>query len=211
MKLLIAIPCMDFLYFDFVKSLTALLVRLKDENVDFKVEYQSGTLIYVARDKLALKAINGGYTHILWLDSDMVFTDNILDELTFSEKDFVCGLYQTRRKPHTATTFKKIDEDTVETFAEYPVDTFEIEACGFGCVLHTVEMLKTVQDRYDTCFLPMKRYGEDIAFCKRAKACGYKLYAEPCVRLGHIGHIIIDENSHEEWKRSIINFPINNG
>lgn len=207
MKLLIAIPCMDYMHFEFVKSLTNLILRLKNENVDFDISFISGTLVYVARDKLATKAISGNYTHVLWLDSDMVFSDNLLEELTFADKDFISGIYQTRRKPHCATTFKKIREDCVEMFEVYPEQTFEIEACGFGCVLHTVDILRKVKDKYDTCFLPMKSYGEDIAFCIRARECGFRLYAEPCARLGHIGHIVIDEHSHEEWKRSISNYP----
>ena len=89
-KLMIAVPCMDYMHCDFVKSLNALTIHLCREGWNFNVEIHSGTLVYFARNRLASKAINEGYTHILFLDSDMVFDENIVETLMFCGKDFVC-------------------------------------------------------------------------------------------------------------------------
>ena len=50
-------------------------------NVQYHVEIMTGTLVYVARDSLAKKAIRDGYTHTLWLDSDMVFEPDLMQAL----------------------------------------------------------------------------------------------------------------------------------
>lgn len=209
MKTLIAVPSTDYMHAEFVKSLTALLVRLKNDGVNVDLCIENGTLVYMARDKLACKAINEGYDFVLWLDSDMVFTDEVLYDLQFSGKTFVTGLAVSRRKPFSACVFKSVTPDKGgEKFGDVdtmPRNTFEIAACGFACVLISTEVLKAVQLKHHTCFRPYYGYGEDIAFCMRARELGYKIYAEPAVKVGHIGHITIYPDDavkyRDEWQR----------
>ena len=108
MKLLIAIPTNDTMPFQFVESLLKLTKRLSEDEVDYEVAIQGGTLVHVGRDKLALKAISSDYTHVLWLDSDMVFTEDLLDGLMFSGKDFVTGIAHARREPYPSCIFTEI-------------------------------------------------------------------------------------------------------
>lgn len=207
MKLLIGVPCMDFVHVEFLNSLTRLLMKLKDDGINFELDIESGTLVYMARDRIAHKAINEQFTHVLWLDSDMVFSPNILDDLMFSGKPFVSGIYQARRKGYDSCIFKTIDINVkVERFDEYPKETFEIAGCGFGCVLIETEILKDVCLNKGECFCPLPNYGEDIAFCKRASELGHKIYCEPSVVCGHIGHIAIYPEDHERWKDTISNY-----
>ena len=60
------------------------------------------------------KAINGDWTHVLWLDSDMVFSENIVDDLQFCGQDFGTGIAHGRRKPFMSCLFKNIDLDHLE-------------------------------------------------------------------------------------------------
>lgn len=206
MKLLIGIPTMDFVHVEFMKCLCALIQRLRDKHVDFTLDINSGTLVYLARERIAHRAINEEYTHVLWLDSDMIFTPDILDDLMFSGKGFVTGIYHARRKGYASCIFKSIEINKIERFETYPAETFEIAGCGFGCVLVETEILKSVCLNKGTCFTPMKYLGEDIAFCQRARELGYKLWCEPSVVCGHIGHIAIYPEDHELWKTTISNY-----
>ena len=206
MKLLIGIPTLDYVHSEFMRCLINLVMRLKNDGIDFAVEIQSGTLVYTARERIAHKAINEGFTHVLWLDSDMVFSPDILDDLMFSGKSFVTGIYHARRKGYASCIFKTIDINVkVERFEKYPTDTFEIAGCGFGCVLIETEILKSVCLNKGVCFTPLPNYGEDIAFCKRASELGYKIWCEPSVVCGHIGHITIYPEDYERWKETISN------
>lgn len=206
MRLLIGIPTLDYVHTEFMKSLMALIMRLKDDRIPFDVEIISGTLVYFARDNIACKAINDGYTHVLWLDSDMVFNADILDDLSFCGEKFVTGIYHARRRGHQSCIFKSINIQTgIERFEKYPNQTFQIAGCGFGCVLTDVEILKAVQEKEGSCFTPIKQYGEDLAFCLRATQLGYKLWCEPSVVCGHIGHLTIYPEDYEIWKNRISN------
>ena len=193
MKLLIAIPTMDTVPVEFMKSLIRLTQKLSADGIDYTVAIESGTLVYMARDRLAGRAVNHYFTHVLWLDSDMVFEPELLEDLQFCGKDFVTGIAHGRRKPFVSCLFKNIDLNHLELWKleDYPKDTFEVAGCGMACCLMTTEVIKQVMIANGTAFTPLPQYGEDISFCKRAAALGFKIYAEPTVRLGHIAHIAI--------------------
>ena len=207
MKLLIGIPTLDFVHVEFMKCLMALLMKLKDDKVNFELNIESGTLVYAARERIAHKAINEHFTHVLWLDSDMVFSPNILEDLMFCGKPFVTGIYHARRKGYASCIFKTIDLNVkVERFEEYPSEPFQIAGCGFGCVLIETSILESVCINKNQCFVPLPGYGEDIAFCKRATELGHKIWCEPSVVCGHIGHITIYPEDHEVWKTTVSNY-----
>lgn len=193
MKLLIAIPTMDTVPVEFMKSLLALTRRLTADGIAYDIEIESGTLVYMARDKLASHALRSDYTHVLWLDSDMVFPDNILDDLMFCGKDFVSGIAHSRRKPFVGCLFKSINLSNLERWKleDYPKETFEVAGCGMACVLITTEIIREVLLKHGTAFTPFQSYGEDLSFCKRVTDLGYHIYAEPAVRLGHMAHFPI--------------------
>ena len=124
MKILIAIPTNDQMPFQFVESLTKLIKQLDADGVEYDVAFQSGTLVHVGRDKLSLKAISGDYHYVLWLDSDMVFTADLFDELWGSGKTFVTGIAHGRREPYASCLFTEIFPGVRRFEGEYPSETF---------------------------------------------------------------------------------------
>lgn len=199
MKILIAIPAFDYIHTEFAKSLTALIQRLYQDGVQADVKFITGTLVYAARDRLASHAIQNNYSHVLWLDSDMVFDDELLYDLQFAHKDFVSGIARARRSPYCSCLFS--DLQRIQRIEEYPTDTFRVAGCGFACVLIKTDILRAVKERYNTCFLPMSDLGEDLAFCQRASELGYPIWAEPAAKVGHIGHLIIYPDDAEALNR----------
>ena len=194
-KLLIAIPCYDTLRAEFVQSLVALMAKLTTDGVNYETKIISGTVVHTARDNLAKHAVNNGFSHVLWLDSDMVFADTILDDLTISGKTdcILCGRFISRHNPYLPTIFREV-MPVVDRFDEdhIPEDTFPVRACGFACVLTPAEALKDVLlNNHGKCFLPTEVASEDIAFCVRATGLGYQIWCEPTARVGHVGAVTI--------------------
>ena len=199
MKLLIAVPSIDMVHAEFVQSLVGLIQRLHRDGIEADFKMITGTLVYAAREKLALHAINNNYTDILWLDADMVFDDELLYDLQFAHKSFVSGIARARRYPYVSCLFS--DLDYIKRIEEIPSDTFRIAGCGFACVLMKVDILRRVREKYNTCFLPMLDMGEDLAFCKRADSIGVPLWAEPAVKIGHIGNMTIYPDDAEQLRK----------
>ena len=206
MKLLVGIPSYDYMHAEFVKCMKDLVIRLGHDKVNFDVIINNGTLVYIARDKIAHKAINEGYDYVLWLDADMIFRPSVFEELMDCGKDFITGIAHSRRPPYMSCVFKNLDDlNHMQRFDydEYPVEPFEIAGCGFACVLIKTEVLKAVNDYFKTCFLPEAEWGEDLTFCRRARKLGYQIWADPLVQLGHIGHDIIYPETHKLYIESI--------
>ena len=189
MKLLIAVPTTDYIHADFVKSLTKLTAELSRQRIAFDVEILSGTLVYFARNKLACKAVNEKYTDVLWLDSDMVFTEKIVDDLLECGKEMVCGAFVSRRPQFTPCVYTSIEKNKVEKVKEFGLKPFRVEGCGFATVLTKADLLRDVMQKFGTCFMPTEYYGEDLAFCWRVKQIGREIWCEPTVRPGHIAHV----------------------
>ena len=189
-RLLIAVPYMDYVHVDFMRSLRGLEHHLIREGITFHTEIRAGSLIYYARNQMACMAINDGYTHILFIDSDMVFDESIVETLAFSGKDFVCGAFQSRHEPYGSCIYKSLDP--VINIEAQGMEPFRVAGCGMACTMIRTEILKEVQEKYGTTFNPEKingiNYGEDLAFCKRATDSGIEIWCDPTARIGHIAH-----------------------
>ena len=205
-RLLVGVPSFDYMHVDFVQSLIGLLERLRESKICYQLYICSGTLAHVARDKIAKMAVNQGFSHVLWLDADMVFEPGILEDLAFSGNRFVTGIAAGRRPPHFLCIFKNLELNHLERFEldDLPAEPFKIQGCGFACVLIETEILETVLHHFKTCFLPMADYGEDLAFCLRARQMGFSIWADPSVRLGHIGHNTIWPEDHDRYMNQLM-------
>lgn len=203
MKTLIAIPCMDMLPADFLRSL--LQMQIIGE-VDYDIVTSS--LIYDARNSITQHAISGGYDFVLWLDSDTLPPYDSLWKLKIGTEegyDMVSGLYFKRKPPFSPVIYRQVElmkldggklDPVAETFENYPhEELFEIEGCGFGCTLMTVDLVRRVTGQFGLMpFMPVGGFGEDLSFCLRARRAGARIGCDSSVRCGHLGHMVFDED-----------------
>lgn len=203
MKTMIVVPCMDQVPTQFCQSLAML------DKSDCYIAFQMGSLIYMARNELAMKAIQFEADYILWLDSDMVFEPDTLKKLmkTMEEEsaDIVSGLYFRRSIPYKPVfydRFEIVDDKPEKTEMDViPDKPFEVGGVGFGCVLMKTSVCFDVMDKFGTLFAPIMNVGEDIAFCWRARQCGYKIILDPRIECGHVGHYVVTKDLWEAVKR----------
>lgn len=206
MKTLIVIPCMDQVPTQFCQS----LAMLKKEG-ECAIAFQMSSLIYMARNELAMKAIHMGADYILWLDSDMVFEPDLMtrlfESLKANDADFVSGLYFKRFPPYEPVAYSKFDivddETIVEKMTEVPKTVTAVGGVGFGCVLMSTALALAVYNEYNTMFAPIGNVGEDIAFCYRAQTLGYKVLLDPSIRCGHVGHYVVTEDLYNAFRKGV--------
>lgn len=203
MKTLIAIPCMDQVPALFAQSLATM--RMVGE---CQIAFQIGSLIYTSRDDLARYAMKEGFDYVLWLDSDMIFPEDFHERmfktLTENNLDILSGIYYKRKPPYSPVIFDKMqlkgkiwDYSWLE---DVPDSLFEVGACGFGCVLLKTEVLMSVQLKHGYLFHPMQNGGEDVAFCVRARDCGYKIMCDPSIVCGHVGNVVITDTLYKQYR-----------
>lgn len=204
MKTLIAVPSMDQVPALFAQSL-AMLNKAGDCSICFQI----GSLIYTSRNELGKKAIEIGADYVFWLDSDMIFDPNTLTDMmcTMEENkdiDFLTGLYFRRVQPFSPVLFDRLDIDAEgchwSNFKELPKEgLFKVGGCGFGCVLVRTEVLMSVMAKFNTMFAPIGHVGEDLSFCWRARDCGYDIWCDPRVTLGHVGSTVVTQEFYENY------------
>lgn len=202
MKTLIAVPCMDQVPAQFAQSLA--LIQKVDECA---IAFQMGSLIYNSRNNLATMAIQKEVDYVLWLDSDMIFPPDVLKKMLEDRDkgDIITGIYYRRVSPFKPVLFSKLSIDDKgcywEGYDDYPTDRlFDIEGCGFGCVLTPTNVFLNVIAKFDNMFAPIGGVGEDLSFCWRARECGYKIIADPRIQCGHVGHFTIDKQFYDSFK-----------
>lgn len=191
MKYLIAIPCMDTIPTQFVKSLVGLRVE-----GTLEIAFSCNSLVYDSRNLLSKKAVENEFDRVLWLDSDVTFPADTFERLAKRLDmgyEFVSGLYQRRKEPIEPTIFKTLymAEDKLphaDCYKDYPDGIFEIAACGFGCVMMTTSALKRVGEEFGLPFSPLLGFSEDLSFCMRAHQLGIQLWCDSDIKLGHIGY-----------------------
>lgn len=189
MKVMVAVPTTDYVNAEFTKCLVQIGIELTKQGVDLSVEIMGGTLVYIARERLAYKAVKNEFDYVLWLDSDMTFEPGILDDLLFCGKEMVCGAFVSRRPPYGPCVYASIEKGDIRKVEKFGTEPFRVDGCGFATVLTSVELLRAVHDRFGTCFTPDDYYSEDMAFCDRVKQLGREIWCDPTVRPGHIAHV----------------------
>lgn len=209
MKTLICIPAMDSVNTSFMRCLLSL--RPVGE-VRFAITQSS--LIYDARNILSVQAITGGFDRVMWLDSDMIFEPDLMERLSKDMDegyDLVSGLYFTRKPPHRPVIYdgcRTFIQDgktrcAAILYEDYPKNSvFEIEACGFGGVLCTVDLLNRIREKFGTPFSPIHGFGEDLSFCIRAREVGARMVCDSSIKMGHIGYHTITEDNYDATAKS---------
>lgn len=137
-------------------------------------------------------------THVLFVDSDMVVPEDVLERLLAHRKSVVSALYFMRRPPYLPVAIKgdsKVGEPT-KFFVDYPPGLSTVASVGMGCCLIETSVLRQIQDKYkdEKWFSFENNEGEDIWFCKRARSLGHSIYLDADAKCGHVGEFIVRES-----------------
>jgi GT2 family glycosyltransferase len=194
-KVLIAVPALDVMP---VQTAYSMLSLKRDCPSRFSFIVRASC--HDARNLLAREAIESGADRVLWIDSDMVFGEDLM--IRFGEDldagwDMVCGSYFKRELPVTPVIYTYIDPKAgkAEAYLGYPKDAvFQVAGCGFGAVMMNTELLRRVGD-YP--FTPLPHLSEDLSFCKRATDAGARIVCDSRIKVGHVGQIVYGEQMYK--------------
>ena len=157
------------------------------------------------RNQMATDAMSDGYEETVWIDSDVAFHPDSVDQLRSHPHPIVCGIYPQKGKRALAC---HVASGTHSLVLGEKGGLAEMLYAATGFLMIRREVYQNVQRQLDLpiCnekygspmipfFQPMVRpvedgywyLAEDYAFCHRARECGYKIYADTSIRLWHIG------------------------
>ena len=180
--ILIGVPCGEN-----VKARTAFsLFNLRGGP---SLSMEIGADIAYNRNKLVMQALKGDYTHIFFVDSDMVFEKDTIEKMRAQNKDIV-GLAANRRKLPLESVVKPLHKD--DENKPLPTVVFEAASCGTGVMLIKTDVFRKIPAPWFDFEYDEKgdRVGEDVGFCRKAREAGYKIWVDPTIPVRHVGEYL---------------------
>lgn len=207
MKILIGLPTTDGKFDSLViKSILNQLEFITREHHAMQSCIIRGTMIHNARNVIAETAKD--YDYLFFVDSDCVIPDGTLERLVRHNKDIVSGMYFQKAPPFYPVIYTRNARGTFDVIDDYPKDKLiEVDGIGMGVCLIKTSVFKKL------CNTPFDPYrendeapfinAEDLSFCIRAKAAGYKVYVDTGIQAAHQTVRYIDEDYHRAALRKI--------
>ena len=193
-KVSICVPCRDTVHAAFAFDLAKLMQHCQLIETEVTPHFCIGTLIVNQRDQLAEMALAAGSTHILWLDSDMMFPPDTVQRLLAHDAPIVAGNYVTRQYPHKTVAYTHMHDWRSYVINTGKQDPISVAAVGMGCMLVNTAVIREMpRPRFQTMWIPETddHMGEDFYFCSRAKELGFDILIDDALScdLQHLGTV----------------------
>lgn len=157
-----------------IKSMTAYDLFRLGQHTPSSLEIVNSCNLPKNRNFLAKIALSENYTHLLSIDSDMRFPPDTLERLLARDKDIIGVPYNKRQLPL---------QPTYEPIGKATDDLFECIHMGTGMLLIKTDVFR----RIPAPWFEYSDMGSDRHFCRLARRNGYKIWADPTIKINHIG------------------------
>jgi hypothetical protein len=205
------------------KSVQALgwgnrIPRAKDEHGIAAIDcawYGGSPRVDDLRNRALLDAQRDGFTHVLFLDTDMVHPDDLLHQILrhVRRPAVVSGFYTQRKYPFAPIALRdgqrhesgrywtyRHDDDYADVDADGLRDE---DVVGMGCTLIPLALLDTIGPRpwfeYRTDADGWALISEDVPFCEKVRAAGGRVCLDPAIQCGHL---YVDVAVEAHWQRA---------
>lgn len=182
------------------KTVSLALLRIANDNQGHDIEINMPTWVPYEHglNRVVKDVIEGGYDYWLNIDSDNPPMRNPLD-LVKLDKDIIglpTPVYANMKKGDQPYYYNAMKEEGDGWKPSVGTGLHEVDAMGSGCWLVHRRVLEKMPK---PCF--MREYdedgivvrGHDFLFCKKAKECGFKIYAHFDYVCEHINELPITE------------------
>ena len=210
MKVVFCIPGKTFSD-KFLKCWTNLIKHLSFIDIEWDLVSRYSPIVHQVRNLSINEAINKDYDYVMWIDSDIIFTQSDFEKLLSYDVDIVSGLYLVKsgddiqqlesRYACIGMNGEKIKKWEIDRYIEIggntsikynfntdcPDGLIEVKGNGMGWML----IKKGVFEKIDNPFDSKISIHEDLAFQTKALEKGFKSYVDPSIKVGHEKSLIL--------------------
>lgn len=193
-KVYIAIPsCRDWKP-QFGASMCGLVRKMTQDGVDFAINAMAQASLLPRARQLAMEhAIEQGFTHVLFLDDDMMFDPDLFAQLY--DKDLhIVGANYSNKSPARNPQAHGIDGQPLSSAGRGGIE--EVGYLGFGAILINLSaMIGVPKPWFEVRWLPERQgfIGEDYFFCMQARNAGQRIYVNHAAKVLHMGDFAFRE------------------
>ena len=190
------------------QSLERLIAKSHAEGLSLMTKKEDRAIVPMVRNILVAKAeAVGKFTHLLFIDNDMVFDDGALLRLLALDRDIVGALMVTRGAPYTPVVKKKNKDGewktypNIETMAKEGRFASDCDGVGTGFMLIKMGVFEKLEKPY-FAIPPFGEtlMGEDMYFCDKAKKAGFDICVDAGLIVGHIGEYVYTMDDYLVYK-----------
>lgn len=185
-KVIVGLPCNEMMKSKTAHAIGCLCIQ-NPEIIDFLMIQSCD--IASSRMWLVKEAKKLGATHLLFVDSDMVFPASTLKTLLSRDKDIIGVEYNKRQFPLQTVTAYMPDVEKSET------EPFKVGVAGTGVMLIKLDIFDN--PKMDKNWFSFGRnaegknvIGEDGWFCNTARDAGYDVWVDPSIKVWHAGEYL---------------------
>jgi GT2 family glycosyltransferase len=170
-------------------------------DASIKFTMVSNSLVYEAREEIARQFMDSDCEYLFFLDNDMTFDPRTPLLLARHKRDIVTAKAFKRVRPYAPCFYTKLDiRDDGKQLMEVPIQygdgLLPIEGCGMACCLIHRSVFERTPKPW---FFPMPQFGEDLAFCYRARQAGVELFCDTTIQCGHLGISQVIEGDFQQY------------
>ena len=196
----ISMPCYDSVKVNSMLSIIKLVQQLSKNGIQCGINTYKSPLIHQARNYLSSVFLTTEYTHMLFVDSDVEFEPEAVLRMLVAKKDIICTPYRIKAEAITKQLYTVEFKDP-KAITILPGGLVEIEAGPTGLMLIDRGVFERIIKNHPelklnnkAIYAPGKSHdfyynffdfgfkdgysiGEDISFCRLAKANDFRLFA----------------------------------
>ena len=170
-------------------SLDKLISATHGTGVSLAIPRGASSILPKQRNDLVWKMLEMQATHLLFIDSDMVFDGDFLLYLLDHNRDIVSGLCVSRGAPYTPVVRMKNKDGKYRPVDGLEDGRFIEDVDGVGMAFCLIK--KRVFEKIEPPWFAMPPYGnevqgEDYYFCEKAKLAGFQISVDCSLVVGHI-------------------------
>jgi hypothetical protein len=137
------------------------------------------------------------FTHLLFLDSDMIFPADTLVKLLACDQPIAGGLYYQRIPPFAPVVFNR---DAAGNYAQRAAaqltpGPLSVDACGTGCLLIRRDVLEKLAFPWFAIeWAGGVQRGEDLYFCEKSRQAGIGVTLLTDLVIGHVSSAAVQRS-----------------
>ncbi len=162
------------------------------ESQSIAVMRATGSVLPDQRNRLVASAIEGGFTHLLFLDSDMTFPPDTVHRLAATGAP-IAAVNASEKAIPPRSTAAVIEGGEVRRLTGTESGVVDVDLAGTGVMLIDLSILAAIpRPWFEFQIMPGGYIGEDFVFCAKARKAGYRIAidADLSREVGHVGEAV---------------------
>jgi len=225
-KVLVATPnYMNLFNAEVHTSHVACAMAWTEWGIDFTWSIIGRSFVHFARSQMCLAAVEGEFTHILWLDDDAVIDPEVLPRFLTHDKDVMIAPYALRKMPHEIGVLQSQTGDFHDhpsyrnlSLKDMDQGLIQVDGGGTHCMLMKVDTLHkqgkpigemgldkdlssfVEEDLSGHAYFIMPKAGtEDMYWCYRAKLKGIEIWCDTDSWADHVGFAPVINKEYRQY------------